>query len=47
MKGAALGGHVIAACMERAGPKFDPAMVDDVFMGCGMPEVNICLYIYT
>mmetsp|Transcript_21843 Transcript_21843/g.21135 ORF Transcript_21843/g.21135 Transcript_21843/m.21135 type:complete len:108 (-) Transcript_21843:1099-1422(-) len=38
--GAALGGHVIAACMERAGPKFDPTMVDDVFMGCGMPEAE-------
>mmetsp|Transcript_45186 Transcript_45186/g.102042 ORF Transcript_45186/g.102042 Transcript_45186/m.102042 type:complete len:397 (-) Transcript_45186:362-1552(-) len=34
--GAALGGHAIAAAVAKAG--IDPAMVDDVIMGCGMPE---------
>jgi len=34
--GAALGGHVIQAAIAQA--KIDPAMVDDVIMGCAMPE---------
>src|SRR6202521_274735 len=34
--GAVLGGHVIQNAVERAG--IDPAEVDDVVMGCGLPE---------
>ncbi|MCH8985186.1 MAG: hypothetical protein IIB04_01070, partial [Acidobacteria bacterium] len=34
--GARLGGHVIAAAIERAG--VEPAEVEDVIMGCGVPE---------
>ena len=34
--GATLGGHVVKAAVERAG--IDPALVDDVLMGCANPE---------
>ncbi|MBM3491387.1 MAG: acetyl-CoA C-acyltransferase [Alphaproteobacteria bacterium] len=34
--GATLGGHVIAHAVQRA--KLDPAEVEDVIMGCAMPE---------
>jgi acetyl-CoA acetyltransferase family protein len=34
--GADLGGHVIAAAMERA--KLDPHEIEDVVIGCGLPE---------
>jgi acetyl-CoA C-acetyltransferase len=34
--GATLGGHVVMHAVARAG--IDPAEVDDVVMGCGMPE---------
>jgi acetyl-CoA C-acetyltransferase len=34
--GATLGGHVIKHAVERA--KIDPSEVDDVILGCGMPE---------
>ncbi|MCA7923854.1 acetyl-CoA C-acyltransferase [Burkholderia cenocepacia] len=34
--GATLGGHVVAAALERA--KLDPACVEDVIMGCANPE---------
>jgi acetyl-CoA C-acetyltransferase len=34
--GATLGGHVVAAAVERAG--VDPAAVEDVLMGCSNPE---------
>ncbi len=34
--GATLGGHVVAHAVKRAG--IDPAEVDDVVMGCAMPE---------
>lgn len=34
--GATMGGHVIKAAVERAG--IDPASVEDVVMGCGLPE---------
>lgn len=34
--GAALGGHAIKSAVDKAG--IDPAMVEDVIMGCGMPE---------
>ena len=34
--GATLGGHVVAAALERA--KLDPARIDDVIMGCANPE---------
>jgi acetyl-CoA C-acetyltransferase len=34
--GAMLGGHVVAEAVKRA--KVDPAEVDDVMMGCAMPE---------
>ncbi len=34
--GATLGGHVVAAAVERA--KLDPARVEDVLMGCANPE---------
>src|SRR2546426_8321288 len=34
--GATLGGHVVKHAMERA--KLDPAEVDDVLMGCALPE---------
>ncbi|RBB41456.1 acetyl-CoA C-acyltransferase [Burkholderia reimsis] len=34
--GATLGGHVVAAALERA--KLDPARVEDVVMGCANPE---------
>jgi len=34
--GADLGGHVVRHAVERAG--IDPAEVDDVILGCGMPE---------
>ena len=34
--GAMLGGHVVAETVKRA--KVDPAEVDDVMMGCAMPE---------
>ena len=36
--GAALAGHVIRSALEKA--NVDPALVDDVFMGCGMPEAE-------
>jgi len=34
--GATLGGHVVKAAVERA--KVDPAEVEDVLMGCALPE---------
>ncbi|WP_321849144.1 acetyl-CoA C-acyltransferase [Burkholderia diffusa] len=34
--GATLGGHVVAAALERA--KLDPARIEDVIMGCANPE---------
>lgn len=34
--GATLGAHVVKAAIERAG--IDPATVDDVIMGCALPE---------
>ena len=34
--GATLGGHVVKAAIERA--KIDPAEVEDVLMGCALPE---------
>ena len=34
--GATLGGHVVAAAIQRAG--IDPAEVEDVLMGCALPE---------
>src|SRR5512136_1854356 len=34
--GATLGGHVVKAAVERA--RIDPAEVEDVIMGCGLPE---------
>ncbi|MEX0921752.1 MAG: acetyl-CoA C-acyltransferase [Rhodovibrionaceae bacterium] len=34
--GATLGGHVVAEAVKRAG--VDPALVEDVVLGCGMPE---------
>jgi acetyl-CoA C-acetyltransferase len=34
--GAVLGGHVIKHAVERAG--VDPALVEDVILGCGLPE---------
>ena len=34
--GATLGGHVVRAALERA--KVDPAEVEDVLMGCALPE---------
>jgi acetyl-CoA C-acetyltransferase len=34
--GATLGGHVVKAAIERA--KLDPAEVEDVLMGCALPE---------
>ncbi|KWI53865.1 acetyl-CoA acetyltransferase [Burkholderia pseudomultivorans] len=34
--GATLGGHVVAAALERA--KLDPARAEDVIMGCANPE---------
>ncbi|AOI57739.1 acetyl-CoA C-acyltransferase [Burkholderia diffusa] len=34
--GATLGGHVVAAALERA--KLDPARIEDVMMGCANPE---------
>ena len=34
--GATLGAHVVKAAVERA--KLDPAEVEDVIMGCGLPE---------
>ncbi|RKP52590.1 acetyl-CoA C-acyltransferase [Trinickia fusca] len=34
--GATLGGHVVAQALARAG--IDPARVDDVVMGCALPE---------
>ena len=34
--GATLGGHVIKAAVERAG--VDPAEIEDVLMGCALPE---------
>ena len=34
--GATLGGHVVAQAVERA--QVDPAEIDDVLMGCAMPE---------
>ncbi|MFN5011443.1 MAG: acetyl-CoA C-acyltransferase [Gammaproteobacteria bacterium] len=34
--GATMGGHVIKAAVERAG--IDPVSVEDVVMGCGLPE---------
>ena len=34
--GATLGGHVVKHAVERAG--IDPAQVEDVIMGCAMPE---------
>jgi acetyl-CoA C-acetyltransferase len=34
--GATLGGHVVKAAIERA--RIDPAEVEDVIIGCGLPE---------
>jgi hypothetical protein len=34
--GAAMTGHVIAAAVEKAG--VDPAVIEDVIVGCGLPE---------
>jgi acetyl-CoA C-acetyltransferase len=34
--GAVMGGHVVKAAIERAG--IDPASIEDVVMGCGLPE---------
>ena len=34
--GATLGGHVVNAAIDRAG--IDPALVEDVLMGCANPE---------
>ena len=34
--GAVMGGHAIKHAIARAG--IDPGEVEDVFMGCGMPE---------
>ena len=34
--GATLGGHVVKHAVERA--KIDPAEVEDVIMGCALPE---------
>ena len=34
--GATMGGHVVKAAIERAG--IDPASIEDVIMGCGLPE---------
>ncbi|MEK8045871.1 acetyl-CoA C-acyltransferase [Ideonella margarita] len=34
--GATLGGHVVKAAVERAG--IDPAVIEDVLMGCATPE---------
>ncbi|HEX4780512.1 MAG TPA: acetyl-CoA C-acyltransferase [Usitatibacter sp.] len=34
--GATLGGHVVKAAVERA--KLDPAEIEDVIMGCALPE---------
>src|SRR6185295_13805468 len=34
--GAHLGGHAVKAAIERA--RIDPAEVDDVLMGCALPE---------
>jgi acetyl-CoA C-acetyltransferase len=34
--GAVLGGHVVRAAIDRA--KLDPAEVEDVMIGCGLPE---------
>ena len=34
--GAVLGGHVVRAAIDRA--RLDPAEVEDVVMGCGLPE---------
>src|SRR5215470_18910092 len=34
--GATLGAHVVKAAVERA--KLDPAEVEDVIMGCALPE---------
>ncbi len=33
--GATMGGHVVKAALERAGT--DPASVEDVIWGCGLP----------
>jgi acetyl-CoA C-acetyltransferase len=47
--GAALAGHAIQNAISKA--KIDPGLVDDVFLGCGMPEgetglnmANKCLH---
>ena len=34
--GATLGGHVVKAALERA--RVEPAEVEDVVIGCGLPE---------
>jgi acetyl-CoA acetyltransferase family protein len=34
--GATMGGHVVKHAVERAG--VDPALIDDVILGCGFPE---------
>ncbi len=34
--GATMGGHVIAAAVDRAG--IDPGLIDDCYFGCGYPE---------
>jgi acetyl-CoA C-acetyltransferase len=34
--GATLGGHVVKQAVQRAG--IDPALVEDVILGCGMPQ---------
>lgn len=36
--GATLGGHVVAAALERA--KLDPARIEDVIMGCANPKAR-------
>src|SRR5437660_10243353 len=38
--GATLGGHVVKHAIERA--KLDPAEVDEVRMGCALPEGATC-----
>ena len=36
--GAALAGHCISHAVSRAGLSDDAGIIDDVFLGCGMPE---------
>ena len=37
--GATMGGHVIKHAMERA--KVDPQEIEDVILGCAMPELSL------